>query len=52
MNKNKDEQTHIQRPAFTDTIVEYITKNMSTLAYPQLFPRGENCVFDDINGLD
>jgi hypothetical protein len=25
---------------------------MSSLAFPQLFPRGENCVFDDITGID
>lgn len=25
---------------------------MSTLAFPHIYPWGENCVFDDIEGID
>lgn len=35
-----------------ESICEYTTRHMSTLAYPREFPWGENCVFDDIEGLE
>ena len=40
----------IVRPELGMTLSEYTTKNMSTLAFPVLFPYGENCVFDEIPG--
>ena len=52
MGNEKIEKTRLERPLLDENVNEYITKNMSTLAFPQLFPWGENCVFDDIPGVE
>ena len=38
----------IPRPDNDDRINEYKTSNISTLAFPKLFPYGETCPKDDI----
>ena len=35
-----------------DRVNEYKTDNVSTLAFPTLYPWGEPCLFDDIPNID
>jgi hypothetical protein len=35
-----------------EKINEYTTKHLSTLAFPELFPYGKNCIFDPIFGVN
>ena len=42
----------VSYPELGENINEYTTNNISSMAFPQLFPYGEHCIFDNIPGID